>query len=598
MLHSHLSLQLVRAVRAGVSLALLTLAGSPALAQNTTATPAPASPASAASKPTLYIIGDSTANSSGAILGWGTPVATFFDPAKITVLNRARGGRSSRSFMHEGLWDAVLKELKAGDYVLLQFGHNDGGTPNADRAGERPSLPGLGDESDDFPAPTGGTETVHTYGWYMRKYIADAETKGAHLYVLTLTVRNNWSLDGKVERGPGQYSEWAREVAAAQQTPMVDLTNIVADKFDTMGKDDVAALYTPTDHTDTLPAGAELNAKSIVSGLKAVKGDPFGQFLSAKGQAVKAADAKYVAENTGVATTKPGATPPPPKPQPDSSTGFPRHTQMGIEAVEGAPGGGRYAPPVPEDTDLPTVWLIGDSTVRNGTLGDGSNLGQWGWGAPIVYYFNLSKINVVNRAFGGTSSRSFYEGFFWKNLQPQIKKGDFVIMQFGANDNGGASIKGVGDETQETTDRSGNPVTLHSFGWYLKQFVKETRDRGATPIICSLTPRKNWTPDGTRLRGDSATHAGWAAQVAKETDTPFVDLNELICRKYGELGHDKVDTLYEPSPKESLHTGWAGAVVNAECVISGLKNIKGDPLEQYFTGRGKAIAPAPDLSKP
>ena len=119
------------------------------------------------------------------------------------------------------------------------------------------------------------------------------------------------------------------------------------------------------------------------------------------------------------------------------------------------------------------------ATVRNGTLGDGSNLNQWGWGAPLVAYFNPEKINVVNRAFGGTSSRSFYSGFFWQNLRPLIKKGDFVILQFGANDNGGASgkgaLKGVGPETQNIT-RNDKTETVHTFGWYLTQFVKETRE--------------------------------------------------------------------------------------------------------------------------
>ncbi len=273
---------------------------------------------------------------------------------------------------------------------------------------------------------------------------------------------------------------------------------------------------------------------------------------------------------------------------------IPRSTQMGTPpAPEGAPGGGRYFPPMPANSQLPTVWLIGDSTVRNGTIGDGSNLNQWGWGAPIVAYFNSEKINVVNRAFGGTSSRSFYNGFFWQNLRPLIKKGDFVILQFGANDNGGANgkgaLKGVGPETEDVS-RNGNTETVHTFGWYLQQFVKETRAQGATPIICSLTPRKNWTTDG-HFRRDNTTHVAWAADVAKSTDTPFVDLYELIARKYETLGQEKVVPLYVPSPKENLHTGWDGAVVNAECVIAGLKGLKENPLASYLSPRASEVAP-------
>ncbi|HXT13735.1 MAG TPA: rhamnogalacturonan acetylesterase [Candidatus Angelobacter sp.] len=263
-------------------------------------------------------------------------------------------------------------------------------------------------------------------------------------------------------------------------------------------------------------------------------------------------------------------------------------------APAGAPGNGRYFPPVPSDPNLPTLWLIGDSTVRNGTLGDGSNMNQWGWGAPIVAYFDLHKINVVNRAYGGTSSRTFYSGFFWKNLRPLIKKGDFVMLQFGANDNGGAkgkgALKGTGPETQDIT-RNGKTETVHTFGWYLERFVQETRERGATPIICSLTPRKNWTAGG-HFRRDNTTHASWAAEVAKKTGTPFVDLYELISRKYDALSREKVNVLYVPSPKENLHTGWDGAVINAGCVIAGLKGLREDPLAPFFSARANAVAPA------
>src|SRR6516225_2795658 len=77
--------------------------------------------------PTVFVVGDSTANNhAGGALGWGDPFIDYFDPAKVNVLNRARAGRSSRTFITEGLWDKVRSEMKRGDFVLIQFGHNDG----------------------------------------------------------------------------------------------------------------------------------------------------------------------------------------------------------------------------------------------------------------------------------------------------------------------------------------------------------------------------------------------------------------------------------------------------------------------------------------
>lgn len=235
--------------------------------------------------PTVYIIGDSTANRSNR-RGWADPFADYFDPAKITVVNRAAGGRSARSFFTEGLWKWTLRDLKPGDYVLIQFGHNDGGAP--DQPPARADLPGISDDSKTLLMPDGKTEVVHTYGWYIRRFVQDAKAKGAHPIVLSLTVRCRWR-DGKVERGLGGgcFGRWSRAVAEAENVPFVDVTNIVADAYDEMGSKRVLPLFEP-DGTHTTQAGADLNASLTVAGLKGIC-SPLTEFLSAKGQAVPAA---------------------------------------------------------------------------------------------------------------------------------------------------------------------------------------------------------------------------------------------------------------------------------------------------------------------
>ncbi len=300
------------------SLLLLVCTMSVIHGQNTTAPRAPAAaPAAAAAPkiPQLFIIGDSTANNNAnGGLGWGKPLADYFDPAKLEVLNRARAGRSSKTYMLEGLWDKVLAEMQPGDIVLLQFGHNDLGPLNDTKA--RGSLPGLGDDTKVVVLPNGQKQTVHTFGWYMDKYITDTEAKGAHPIVLTLTVRNNWT-KGKVERGPGDYSVWSAAVAKSQHVPLIDLTTLIATKYEALGPDKVKAYFTP-DKTHTTPAGAELNASLVVAGLKALATHPVNADLSAKGLAVPPAPASAVwtplASNTTPSSSDRASPPPAAKP--------------------------------------------------------------------------------------------------------------------------------------------------------------------------------------------------------------------------------------------------------------------------------------------
>jgi lysophospholipase L1-like esterase len=232
--------------------------------------------------PTIFVVGDSTANNhANGGLGWGDPFINYFDAGKANVLNRARAGRSSRTFITEGLWDKVLNEMKKGDFVLIQFGHNDGGVIN-DATRARGSLPGLGEETQEIDnLLTRQHEVVHTYGWYMRKMIADTKAKGATPIVLSLTVRNIWK-DYHVERGSGKFGEWAAQIAQSEKVRFIDLTKLIAHKYEDLGEAKVKELFA-TDHTHTSPAGAELNAALVVAGLKMLKGQPLNRYLSAKG---------------------------------------------------------------------------------------------------------------------------------------------------------------------------------------------------------------------------------------------------------------------------------------------------------------------------
>ena len=247
-------------------------------AQTSPAAQTPAEPQINPNLPTIFVVGDSTANNhANGGLGWGDPFIQFFDANQVNVVNRARGGRSSRTFITEGLWDKVLSEIKRGDFVLIQFGHNDGGKIN-DEMRARGSLPGVGEETREIDnLQTKQHEVVHTYGWYMRRMIADVKSKGATPFVLSLTVRNIWK-EGRVERGSGNFSQWAAEIAKFQKVEFIDLTTIIADRYEQMGQTKVNELFA-TDHTHTRPAGAELNAALVVYGIQKMKPSPLKRYL-------------------------------------------------------------------------------------------------------------------------------------------------------------------------------------------------------------------------------------------------------------------------------------------------------------------------------
>jgi lysophospholipase L1-like esterase len=229
--------------------------------------------------PTLFIIGDSTVNNHTAgLLGWGDPVAEFFDKAKIKIENRARGGRSSRTYVTEGLWDQVLADMRAGDFVLMQFGHNDGGSLTQGRA--RASLKGNGDETQEVvDATTGKKEAVHTYGWYMRKYVADTRAKGATPIVLSPVPRNIWIENRTVARAANDYGKWAAEAARTGGAFFIDLNEIIARRYEAAGPEKVKTRYFTEDHTHTTPAGAEVNAAAVVEGVRGLKDCPLRAYL-------------------------------------------------------------------------------------------------------------------------------------------------------------------------------------------------------------------------------------------------------------------------------------------------------------------------------
>ncbi|GGE46674.1 lysophospholipase L1-like esterase [Pedobacter psychrotolerans] len=235
--------------------------------------------------------------------------------------------------------------------------------------------------------------------------------------------------------------------------------------------------------------------------------------------------------------------------------------------------------------DKPTLFLIGDSTVKNGKgKGDGS---LWGWGSFISDFFNNDKINVENDALGGTSSRTFQTNGLWEPILAKIKKGDFVMMQFGHNDSSPlddtararGTIKGIGIESRNIY----NPIkkkqeVVYTYGWYMRKFISDIKAKGATPIVCSSIPR-NPVKDGNVVLVDDS-YATWAQEVAKAEKVDFIPLNQLIKDKYANLSAAQVQAYF--TEKDHTHTNEAGAKLNASLVAEGVRALKSNPLKSYL----------------
>lgn len=234
----------------------------------------------------------------------------------------------------------------------------------------------------------------------------------------------------------------------------------------------------------------------------------------------------------------------------------------------------------------PVFYIIGDSTVKNGD-GSGKN-GQWGWGSLMAVYFDTSKISVQNHAIGGRSSRTFITEGRWEKILQNLKKGDYVIMQFGHNDasplddtaRARGVIRGIGSDSTEIW----NPIrkikeVVHTYGWYMRKYVRETKAKGAIPIICSLIPRNNWKDGKVNRSGDS--WALWARQVAEQEDACFIPLNDLVADKYDALGQEGVKSFFHG---DNTHTSSSGALLNAQLVVTALKDVNPGKLRKYLSG--------------
>ena len=469
--------------------------------------------------PVLFLVGNSTmrtgtlGNGNNGQWGWGFFAQQYFDKERITVENHALGGTSSRTF-YTKLWPAVLEGVKPGDWVLIELGHNDNGPYDHGRA--RASIPGIGTDSMVVTIQeTGVVETVYSYGEYMRKFIRDVRSKGAYPVLCSLTPRNSWDDATTITRKRDTFTKWQQEIASEMQVPWVDLEGTTARKFESYTPWKVNYMfYLDKIHTSEL--GARTNARSAAEAIAACEGLALKEYLLP----LELPKEKFVREK-----------------------------------------------------GKPVVFFTGDSTVKNEDKDDNS---MWGWGSVAHTVFNTKRCTLVNAAMAGRSARTFMEEGRWEKVYNSIEPGDYVLIQFGHNDMGDiaggkarADIGCVKDSSHVyrlAKDRTYKVV--YSYGWYLRKFVDDVREKGGNPVIVSMTPRNEWP--GGKMERRPGSCATWAKEVAEELGVPFVDMHNLTADYLDRKAGSK-EAAAKYYKRDHTHTSRLGAELNAKMFRKGIK---------------------------
>lgn len=520
--------------------------------------------------PVLFLIGNSTmrcgtlGNGNNGQWGWGYYAREFYDNDKITVENHALGGTSPRTF-YRMLWPAVLKGVKKGDYVILELGHNDNGPLDSGRA--RSSYKGndgnspLSDDSITVTIKeTGKVETVYTFGGYTRRFVNEVRAKGATPILFTLTPRNAYEEDDtmRIQRKLTSFTPWIKALGVELNVPVIDLNDISALKLESYGKWKTNYHFF-RDKIHSSEFGAQMNAASAAEGILASDDPLLAELRSC-----------ILADKIN------------PKPLPGSET----------KAAEVDKDGKKKR--------KPRVFLTGDSTVKNN---DKDEDGMWGWGSQAYTVFDSTKCVVINAAKAGRSTRTFLYEKRWDEVYRSVQPGDYVLIQFGHNDTGHidsqkeraviATAKDTCHVYKMASD--GQYKVIYSFGWYLKKFIQDVREKGGTPILVSLTPRNRWHEGKGETVGEhypvkekkgkmyierrnDNTYGMWYRQVAEETGCAFLDVHNITANALQKMGKEKAAAMYN---RDHTHTSLAGAQLNAQSVAKGLKKMK-SPLAKLL----------------
>jgi lysophospholipase L1-like esterase len=213
----------------------------------------------------IYLAGDSTMAEKlpekRPETGWGEALQRFFNPNEVRIENHAKNGRSTRTFIEEKLWQAIIDKLKKGDYVFIEFGHNDAAKNRTER----------------YTPP-------EDYRRNLVRFITEVREKDAIPVLLTPVMRRRFDKDGNFQDSHGEYPDIVRSVAAEHKSPLIDMHRKSEKVLKEYGVDESKKLFLQLkpgenanypngieDNTHFSPAGAEIMAGLAVEGIRELK---------------------------------------------------------------------------------------------------------------------------------------------------------------------------------------------------------------------------------------------------------------------------------------------------------------------------------------
>ena len=225
-----------------------------------------------------------------------------------------------------------------------------------------------------------------------------------------------------------------------------------------------------------------------------------------------------------------------------------------------------------------TLYTIGDSTMANKK--DPDKNPEHGW-AQVLQPFFKDNFVVENKAVNGRSTKSFINEKRWDSIYKKLKKGDYVFIEFGHN-----------DEKIEDSTRYTNPHTTYRYN--LIRFVKESREKGAIPVLLTSIARRNFNEKGVLV----PTHGDYPLEtrlVAQEYKVPFIDLEyhtELLEQSYGPEQSKQLhlhfkageNSYYDKDKADDTHLSLKGATAIAQIVINQIKKLEDPSLEKLKKG--------------